>query len=195
MTFITSWEEFSKAAERLYLADPMKVRFIVKYRHCDGKVQVKITDDQVCLQYLTEHSQDVKRIEKLTNLLMRHMASKERWTRLLPQKQHACTVDATLTAMAVWIFLAPSRMPSYDFGAISSSYFGNQDQGRFALIHSYLQNFFSFCFDIIHKPPTNASKTSVACTWSSLSQTVVTREWLCGENCPQSMGDSFLVLI
>ncbi|CAN8000524.1 unnamed protein product [Ixodes hexagonus] len=84
MTFITSWEEFSKAAERLYLADPMKasgklpVRFIVKYRHCDGKVQVKITDDQVCLQYLTEHSQDVKRIEKLTNLLMRHMASKER---------------------------------------------------------------------------------------------------------------------
>ncbi|KAH7940491.1 hypothetical protein HPB49_000502 [Dermacentor silvarum] len=54
------------------------VRFTVKYRHCDGKLQVKVTDNQVCLQYLTEHSQDVKRIEKLTNLLMRHMASKER---------------------------------------------------------------------------------------------------------------------
>ena len=26
MTFITSWDEFSKAAERLYLNDPMKVR-------------------------------------------------------------------------------------------------------------------------------------------------------------------------
>ncbi|KAH7972745.1 hypothetical protein HPB52_016620 [Rhipicephalus sanguineus] len=47
MTFITSWEEFSKAAERLYLADPMKVRFTLKYRHCDGKLQVKVTDNQV----------------------------------------------------------------------------------------------------------------------------------------------------
>lgn len=79
MPVVTSWDEFSKAAERLYLADPMKVRFTVKYRHCDGKLQVKVTDNQTCLQYLTEHSQDVKRIEKLTNLLMRHMASnKER---------------------------------------------------------------------------------------------------------------------
>jgi len=25
MTFLTSWDEFSKAAERLYLNDPMKV--------------------------------------------------------------------------------------------------------------------------------------------------------------------------
>ena len=30
MTYITSWEEFSKAAERLYLNDPMKVSFIYK---------------------------------------------------------------------------------------------------------------------------------------------------------------------
>lgn len=78
MTYLTSWEDFAKAAERLYLADPMKVRFIMKYRHCDGKLVVKITDDQVCLQYLTEHAQDVKKIEKLTSLLMRHMASKEK---------------------------------------------------------------------------------------------------------------------
>lgn len=26
MTYITIWEEFAKAAERLYLADPMKVK-------------------------------------------------------------------------------------------------------------------------------------------------------------------------
>ncbi|KAK8779118.1 hypothetical protein V5799_019543 [Amblyomma americanum] len=47
MTYITSWDEFAKAAERLYLADPMKVRFLLKYRHSDGKLQVKVTDNQV----------------------------------------------------------------------------------------------------------------------------------------------------
>ena len=31
-----------------------------------------------CFQYRTEHAQDVKKLEKLTNQLMRHMASKEK---------------------------------------------------------------------------------------------------------------------
>lgn len=78
MTYLTSWEEFAKAAERLYLNDPQKCRFVTKYRHCDGKLNVKVTDDHVCLQYRTEHAQDVKKLEKLTNQLMRHMASKEK---------------------------------------------------------------------------------------------------------------------
>jgi len=30
MTFLTSWEEFAKAAERLYVNDPMKVSFLMK---------------------------------------------------------------------------------------------------------------------------------------------------------------------
>ena len=29
MTFLESWEEFEKAAERLYLQDPMKVRIFM----------------------------------------------------------------------------------------------------------------------------------------------------------------------
>ena len=29
MTFLESWEEFEKAAERLYLQDPMKVRLFM----------------------------------------------------------------------------------------------------------------------------------------------------------------------
>ncbi|KAF8773041.1 signal recognition particle 9 kDa protein-like [Argiope bruennichi] len=78
MPYCSTWEEFAKAAERLYISDPMKVRFTLKYRHCDGKLVVKITDNQACLMYLTEHTQDVKKIEKLTSQLMRHMASKEK---------------------------------------------------------------------------------------------------------------------
>ncbi|XP_035215269.1 signal recognition particle 9 kDa protein-like isoform X1 [Stegodyphus dumicola] len=78
MPYCSTWEEFAKAAERLYITDPMKVRFTMKYRHCDGKLIIKITDNHTCLMYLTEHTQDVKKIEKLTSQLMRHMASKEK---------------------------------------------------------------------------------------------------------------------
>ena len=77
MTYINNWDEFCKAAERLYLQDPSKCRFTTKYRHCDGQLIVKVTDDQVCVQYKSEHAQDVKKLEKLSSLLMRHMASKE----------------------------------------------------------------------------------------------------------------------
>ncbi|XP_073904957.1 signal recognition particle 9 kDa protein isoform X1 [Castor canadensis] len=42
-----TWEEFSRAAEKLYLADPMKVRVVLKYRHADGNLCIKVTDDSV----------------------------------------------------------------------------------------------------------------------------------------------------
>nr|CAD7200069.1 unnamed protein product [Timema douglasi] len=77
MTFLKSWEEFEKAAERLYLQDPMKVRYTMKYVHKDGSLTLKLTDDVVCLQYKTEILQDLKKVDKLVNNLMRHMASKE----------------------------------------------------------------------------------------------------------------------
>uniref|UniRef100_K7D4Q8 Signal recognition particle 9kDa n=1 Tax=Pan troglodytes TaxID=9598 RepID=K7D4Q8_PANTR len=49
-----TWEEFSRAAEKLYLADPMKARVVLKYRHSDGNLCVKVTDDLVrqCLAVL-----------------------------------------------------------------------------------------------------------------------------------------------
>ncbi|XP_071832335.1 signal recognition particle 9 kDa protein-like [Apostichopus japonicus] len=76
MPYIASFEEFAKAAERLYLQDPSRVRVVTKYRHCEGKLIVKVTDDQVCLLYRTEHAQDLKKLEKLTSQLMRNMVSK-----------------------------------------------------------------------------------------------------------------------
>ena len=77
MTFLESWEEFEKAAERLYLQDPMKVRYVTKYDHASGALLLKMTDNVVCLQYKTEAAQDIKKMEKFVNNLMRHMASKE----------------------------------------------------------------------------------------------------------------------
>jgi signal recognition particle subunit SRP9 len=34
MTYVKSWEEFEKAAERLYLQDPMKVGFEYEFSLC-----------------------------------------------------------------------------------------------------------------------------------------------------------------
>uniref|UniRef100_A0A8D2BGT3 Signal recognition particle 9 kDa protein n=1 Tax=Sus scrofa TaxID=9823 RepID=A0A8D2BGT3_PIG len=49
--------EFSRAAKKLYLADPMKARVVLKYR--------------------TDQAQDVKKIEKFHSQLMRLMVAKE----------------------------------------------------------------------------------------------------------------------
>lgn len=38
---------------------------------------MKMTDNVVCLQYKTESAQDVKKMEKFVNELMRHMASNQ----------------------------------------------------------------------------------------------------------------------
>ncbi|NXG18268.1 SRP09 protein, partial [Grallaria varia] len=77
MPYFQAWEEFTRAAEKLYLADPMKVRVVLKYRHCDGNLCIKVTDDIACLLYRTDQAQDVKKIEKFQSQLMRLMVAKE----------------------------------------------------------------------------------------------------------------------
>ncbi|XP_022189058.2 signal recognition particle 9 kDa protein [Nilaparvata lugens] len=76
--FLKTWEEFEKSAMHLYLKDPMKIRYIMKYTHNKSILKIKITDDVVNLQFKTEIIQDFKKIERFVNNLMRHMASKER---------------------------------------------------------------------------------------------------------------------
>ncbi|CAG2107421.1 unnamed protein product [Medioppia subpectinata] len=78
MPYVESWEEFAKAAELLYLSEPSKCRFVMKYRHSDGKLVLKCTDNSVCVMYATQHSHDIKKVDKLTTHLMRHMASKDK---------------------------------------------------------------------------------------------------------------------
>lgn len=44
--YIERWEDFYAAAEELYVADPLRTRYVAKYRHCDGKLVLKVTDDK-----------------------------------------------------------------------------------------------------------------------------------------------------
>ncbi|KAK5642812.1 hypothetical protein RI129_008979 [Pyrocoelia pectoralis] len=77
MTFFKSFEEFEKAAEALYLQSPSNVRYTVKYTHSKNIMVMKVTDNVMCFQFKTEVAQDVKKMDKFINNLMRHMVSRE----------------------------------------------------------------------------------------------------------------------
>ena len=42
--YIEHWDAFYEQAVALYRANPLKTRFVTKYRHCDGKLTLKVTD-------------------------------------------------------------------------------------------------------------------------------------------------------
>ena len=51
--------------EKLYLADPMKTRVVLKYRHSDGNLCIKVTDDRISLVSKTEQAQHVRKIREI----------------------------------------------------------------------------------------------------------------------------------
>eukprot|EP00894_Picocystis_sp_ML_P002628 jgi/Pico_ML_1/53145/g3748.t1 len=48
----------------------METRYVSKYRHCDAKLVLKVTDNVECLQYKTESAADLKKIDKLNSLFL-----------------------------------------------------------------------------------------------------------------------------
>ncbi|XP_046676489.1 signal recognition particle 9 kDa protein [Homalodisca vitripennis] len=74
--YLTTWDEFEKAAQNIYLKDPSRARYTMKYLHSKNLLCIKMTDDVVCVQYKTEIAQDLRKVEKFINNLMRHMTSK-----------------------------------------------------------------------------------------------------------------------
>ena len=44
--YIADWDTFAEQAEALYRNDPLRTRYVLKYRHCDGKAVLKVTDDK-----------------------------------------------------------------------------------------------------------------------------------------------------
>eukprot|EP01023_Acetabularia_acetabulum_P054851 TRINITY_DN6236_c0_g1_i1.p1 TRINITY_DN6236_c0_g1~~TRINITY_DN6236_c0_g1_i1.p1 ORF type:complete len:102 (+),score=9.66 TRINITY_DN6236_c0_g1_i1:60-365(+) len=68
MVYIKSWDEFYSQAEILFRQNPLKTRYMVKYRHCDGKLVYKVTDDVTVLQFKTDQQSDLYRLEKMNSL-------------------------------------------------------------------------------------------------------------------------------
>ncbi|KAM0917889.1 hypothetical protein ACQ4PT_009299 [Festuca glaucescens] len=68
MVYFDSWEEFVDRSVQLFRTDPITTRYVMKYRHCDGKLVLKVTDNRQCLKFKTDQAQDAKKMEKLNNI-------------------------------------------------------------------------------------------------------------------------------
>nr|XP_024393966.1 signal recognition particle 9 kDa protein-like isoform X2 [Physcomitrium patens] len=47
MVYIENWDDFQARSSALFRSDPVATRYVMKYRHCDGKLVLKVTDDKV----------------------------------------------------------------------------------------------------------------------------------------------------
>jgi len=77
MVQIEAWDEFARKAESLFQAEPERTRYSMKYRHTDGKLVLKVTDDRVCLKFATDSQQELKKVVAFNALLMRLLVNEE----------------------------------------------------------------------------------------------------------------------
>ncbi|KAJ0610413.1 putative signal recognition particle, SRP9/SRP14 subunit, signal recognition particle SRP9 [Helianthus annuus] len=46
MVYIVSWDDFVERSVQLFRNSPQNTRYVMKYRHSDGKLVLKVTDDK-----------------------------------------------------------------------------------------------------------------------------------------------------
>lgn len=78
MVYIPSWDLFYESAQKLYAANPTKTRYVIKYRHKDGKLVLKVTDNKTCIKYRATHTQSLKKLEQLNALFLRSATEKSK---------------------------------------------------------------------------------------------------------------------
>ncbi|XP_075251794.1 signal recognition particle 9 kDa protein-like [Convolutriloba macropyga] len=76
MPVVSNMEEFMEAVEDFFSENPERTRVTMKYRHCDAKLTLKVTDDYKVAQYKTGNLMDVKKVEKMASQTIRAMATK-----------------------------------------------------------------------------------------------------------------------
>eukprot|EP00879_Flechtneria_rotunda_P005432 GHRR01005725.1.p1 GENE.GHRR01005725.1~~GHRR01005725.1.p1 ORF type:complete len:121 (+),score=41.62 GHRR01005725.1:293-655(+) len=77
MVYIEDFNTFYQQAEELHRKQPLRTRYVVKYKHNEGRLVLKVTDDVLCLKYQTDQQIDVKKMEKLNSLFFVLMARGE----------------------------------------------------------------------------------------------------------------------
>lgn len=55
MPYIDDWADFQAQAEALCRSRLLHTRYVLKYRHCDGRVVLKVTDDVTVSDLLPNH--------------------------------------------------------------------------------------------------------------------------------------------
>ncbi|KAH6569916.1 hypothetical protein BASA62_004581 [Batrachochytrium salamandrivorans] len=73
MVNFAAWDDYQKAVHDLYLQAPLRTRYVVKYRHCVGKLTLKVTDGPKCLKFKTDKMQDLNKFDRLNRSMMAMM--------------------------------------------------------------------------------------------------------------------------
>ncbi|KAJ8602687.1 hypothetical protein CTAYLR_003766 [Chrysophaeum taylorii] len=70
-----SIDEFTEKAKELFESDPAKVRFVLKYKHGEGTMTLRTTNDEFWLIYRTDQAAELRRLEALQLWLMAAMCA------------------------------------------------------------------------------------------------------------------------
>jgi len=77
MVWLNKWDVFFDSAQKLYEQDPAHTRYVIKYRHKDGKLVLKVTDNRTCIKHKSSYESSVKKMQQLNDLLLRAMTEKK----------------------------------------------------------------------------------------------------------------------
>ena len=75
--WIEDFADFASRSLALYRAAPARTRYVTKYRHTDGVLEVKVTDNDTCLKYRTRNAADAVKVEKLNFAFLQLMSSEQ----------------------------------------------------------------------------------------------------------------------
>ncbi|KAJ1446093.1 hypothetical protein M885DRAFT_547741 [Pelagophyceae sp. CCMP2097] len=70
-------EEFTDRVKELFALDAAKTRFILKYKHTDGNMSLRATNDELCIIYKTDQASEMRRAEALQLWLIAAMCDVE----------------------------------------------------------------------------------------------------------------------
>lgn len=68
--YASTWDEFHAAALRIFREQPYRTRCVTKWRHCDGKLELKVTDDAKVVKYKTTQAADLNKVERLNTAFL-----------------------------------------------------------------------------------------------------------------------------
>ncbi|ORX69330.1 SRP9-domain-containing protein [Basidiobolus meristosporus CBS 931.73] len=104
MVYFQIWDEYQHAAEEMYQNSPSETRYVSSYRHCDGKLVLKVTDNRTCIKYATDQLNDLKKFDRLNHSLMAKMLNvKEVSSEMKVERMYIIPLPADLLRGSLFI--------------------------------------------------------------------------------------------
>ncbi|KAH9785536.1 Signal recognition particle 9 kDa protein [Citrus sinensis] len=120
MVYVTSWDEFVGRSVQLYKADPQSTRYCMKYRHCDGKLVLKVTDNKEMQRFSFIISSDVQLLFKsVISLLLAFCLGLLIWEECLKFKTDQAQDAKKMEKLNNIFFALMARGPDVDLSEVT----------------------------------------------------------------------------